>query len=88
MASLIYFYGKDISKHSYNVKDDDVIIDFFKNIWKVQSIDEISETVLSNELLWGQNLAKITPLKKEISLILRLLKNKNLVTAFEDYKNT
>ena len=88
LASLIYFYGKDISKHSYNVKDDDVIIDFFKNIWKVQSIDEISETVLSNELLWGQNLAKITPLKKEISLILRLLKNKNLVTAFEDYKNT
>ena len=88
MASLIYFYGKDISKHSYSVKDETVVIDFFKNIWKMKSTDEISETVLSNELLWGQNLAKITPIKKEISLILKLLKNKNLVAAFEDYKST
>jgi tagaturonate reductase len=88
LASLIYFYGKDISKHSYSVKDDTVFIDFFKNIWKMKSTDEISETVLSNELLWGQNLAKINPIKKEISLILKLLKNKNLVAAFEDYKST
>ena len=87
LASLIYFYGKDISKHSYNVKDDTLIIDFFKNVWKMQSTDEISEAVLSNELIWGQNLARITPLKKEISQILKLLKNKNLVAAFESYKS-
>jgi len=65
-----------------------LIIDFFKNVWKMQSTDEISEAVLSNELIWGQNLAKITPLKKEISKILKLLKNKNLVPAFESYKSS
>jgi len=64
-----------------------LIIDFFKNVWKMQSTDEISEAVLSNELIWGQNLARITPLKKEISQILKLLKNKNLVAAFESYKS-
>jgi len=88
LASLIYFYGKDISKHSYNLKDDLVIVDFFKNTWKAKSIDEITETVLSNESLWGQNLAKIIPLRKDISQVLKLLKNQNLVVAFENYKSS
>lgn len=88
LATLIYFYGKDLSKHSYDLKDDAVIIDFFKNTWKVESIDEITETVLSNELLWGQNLAKIIPLKKDVSQVLKLLKNQNIAVAFENYKSS
>ena len=68
--------------------DDTLIINFFKNVWKMQTTDEISEAVLSNKLIWGHNLAKITPLKKEISQILKLLKNKNLVAAFESYKSS
>ena len=33
MAALIYFYGKEVSKHPYPLKDDPEIIAFFNKIW-------------------------------------------------------
>ena len=63
MAALIYFYGKEISKHPYPIKDDPKNISFFNEIWRTNNIEKVVSKTLSNTDLWDQNLAVTTPLK-------------------------
>ena len=65
MAALIYFYGKEVSKHPYSIKDDPKNITFFNQIWKDNKIEKVVLETLSNTALWGQNLAQIIPSEKD-----------------------
>ena len=67
MAALIYFYGKEVSKHTYSIKDDPKNITFFNQIWKDNKIEKVVLETLSNTALWGQNLAQISPLKDSLT---------------------
>ena len=58
MAALIYFYGKEISKHPYPLKDDPEIIAFFNKIWSKRNIEKVVVETLSNTDLWDKTLSK------------------------------
>ncbi len=73
MAALIYFYGKEISKHNHPLKDDPQIISFFNDIWKDNKIEKVVTETLSNSKLWDQNLTEIGPLKNTLTQALNAI---------------
>ena len=88
MAALIYFYGKEISKHPYPLKDDPQNISFFNEIWKDNKIEKVVTETLSNTELWGQNLAEIGPLKDNITQALNAIASHHKISeAHRVYKN-
>jgi len=73
MAALIYFYGKEVSKHTYPLKDDPEIIAFFNKIWSENNIEKVVLETLSNTDLWDKNLAEISHLKYLLTKALNAL---------------
>ncbi len=73
MASLIYYYGKEISQHSYELNDETSNIEFFKKVWETEYIKRVTEETLSKSSLWGQNLAEIKPLKDKVNIALEAI---------------
>jgi len=73
MASLIYYYGKEISQHSYELNDEPSNIEFFKKVWETESTKRVTEETLSKSSLWGQNLAEIKPLKDKVNIALEAI---------------
>ena len=87
MASLIYYYGKEISQHSYELNDEPSNIEFFKKIWKTESTKRVTEKTLSKSSLWGQNLAKINLLKDKVSIALEAIHScEKIDVAYDIYK--
>ena len=73
MASLIYYYGKEISQHSYELNDEPLNIEFFKKVWETESTKRVTEETLSKSSLWGQNLAEIKLLKDKVNIALEAI---------------
>ena len=88
MAALIYFYGKEISKHPYPLKDDPEIIAFFKKIWSERNIEKVVLETLSNTDLWDKNLAEISPLKYSLTKALNALATHDKINeAYQFFKS-
>jgi tagaturonate reductase len=86
LGALIYFYGKEVSGHSFSLKDDAANLSFFDEIWKDNSIDNIVQKTLSNTGLWDQDLTKIKPIKDQVSLSLKAISaNLKISEAYEVY---
>ena len=88
MAALIYFYGKEVSKHPYPLKDDPEIIAFFNKIWSKRNIEKVVVETLSNTDLWDKNLAEISPLKYSLTKALNALATHDKINeAYQFYKS-
>ena len=88
MAALIYFYGKEVSKHPYPLKDDPEIIAFFNKIWSERNIEKVVLETLSNTDLWDKNLAEISPLKYSLTKALNALATHDKINeAYQFYKS-
>ena len=88
MAALIYFYGKEVSKHSYPLKDDPEIIAFFNKIWSKRNIEKVVVETLSNTDLWDKNLADISPLKDSLTKALNALATHDKINeAYQFFKS-
>ena len=88
MAALIYFYGKEVSKHPYPLKDDPEIIAFFNKIWSKRNIEKVAVETLSNTDLWDKNLAEISPLKYSLTKALNALANHDKINeAYQFFKS-
>ena len=88
MAALIYFYGKEVSKHPYPLKDDPEIIAFFNKIWSKRNIEKVVLETLSNTDLWDKNLAEISPLKYSLTKALNALANHDKINeAYQFFKS-
>ena len=88
MAALIYFYGKEVSKHPHPIKDDPKIIAFFNQIWSDKNIEKVILETLSNYDLWDQNLAEISPLKDTLTQALNAIASHNKINkAYQFFKS-
>ena len=88
MAALIYFYGKEVSKHPYPLKDDPEIIAFFNKIWSKRNIEKVVLETLSNTDLWDKNLAEISPLKDSLTKALNALATYDKINeAYQFFKS-
>ena len=88
MAALIYFYGKEISKHPYPIKDDPKNISFFNEIWRTNNIEKVVSKTLSNTDLWDQNLAVTIPLKDLLTHALSSIASQEKISdAYQFFQN-
>ena len=88
MAALIYFYGKEVSKHPHPIKDDPKNIAFFNQIWSDNNIEKVILETLSNTDLWDQNLAEISPLKETLTQALNAIASHNKINkAYQFFKS-
>ena len=88
MAALIFFYGKEVSKHPYPLKDDPEIIAFFNKIWSENNIEKVVLETLSNTNLWDKNLAEISPLKYTLTKALNALATHDKIhEAYQFFKS-
>ena len=88
MAALIYFYGKDVSKHPYSIKDDPKNITFFNQVWKDKNVEKVVLETLSNTDLWDQNLSEISPLKDTLTQALNAIAYHNEINeAYQFFKS-
>lgn len=88
MGALIYFYGKEVSRHSYALQDDFAYLSFFKEVWKNNSIESIVEKTLSNSSLWDRDLTKIKPIKDQVLQALKAISTHLKISkAYEVYIN-
>jgi tagaturonate reductase len=88
MAALIYFYGKEVSKHPHPLNDDPKNISFFNEIWKDNEVAQVVEKTLSNTSLWDQNLNETLPLKGPLNSALSAISTHDKISeAFQAFLN-
>lgn len=67
LAYLIIFYQNKFSDERLALKDDEKVIDFFKQAWALNTLSETLKTILSNKALWGLDLNMVKYLPDFIS---------------------
>jgi tagaturonate reductase len=58
-AALIRFYKGAYSGVTIPIQDSPDIVEFFKTVWVLDDLHEITNKVLANSNVWGENLNKI-----------------------------
>lgn len=81
LAALIVFYKGERNGTSIALKDDQEVLDFFKNVWSTNNFVEVVEKVLSNTNFWGIDLTEIDGLKEEVTSYLEIILNHGMKTA-------
>lgn len=74
-ADLIRFYKGNIDGESIPLKDEPAVLEFFEKVWKKENHEEIVETVLANEYLWGMDLNQIPGLRAKVNHYLEIDEN-------------
>lgn len=86
LASLIAFYKGDRNGTPIELKDDQEVLGFYKNLWgNTNNASEVCQIVLSNVEFWGVDLTKFEGLQKEVTLYLNEILSKGMPTALENF---
>jgi tagaturonate reductase len=85
LATLIAFYKGDRNGQPIAIKDDQVVLDFFKNAWNSNNFKEVAESVLSNINFWGMDLTEIDGLQEEVTSHLGTILNDGMKTALGNF---
>jgi tagaturonate reductase len=85
-ACLIRFYKGSWNNENLPVKDSDVIVEAFFNIWKLNDYHQIAKASLQNVSLWDEDLTKIDGLTKAISIALEEIETNGIEKGFANFK--
>ncbi|MGA9650438.1 tagaturonate reductase [Pedobacter sp.] len=85
LAALIAFYKGDRNGTPIVLKDDQAVLDFFKNVWDNHNFGEVVQKTLANKSFWGMDLTEIDGLQEEVAMHLETILNKGMKTALEDF---
>ena len=86
LAALIRFYKGNREDKEIELKDDEYILDLYKELWDKNgdNYEKIVESVLKLEKLWGRDLNKISGLSKKISEYLEIIDIKGMEIALKE----
>ena len=87
-ACLIRLYKGSWNGNNLPLKDNAVIIDEFAALWKTNSLDEITQKVLSRTDYWGEDLTQIKELSNAISTALKFMEEEGIQAGFANFTNT
>ncbi|WP_335964425.1 tagaturonate reductase [Galbibacter sp. PAP.153] len=86
LACLIRFYKGEWNGKLLPVHDDKSIVNKFKDVWTVNSMETISETILSETLFWDEDLSNINGLKQAVTMALKEIEGHGVEKGFENFK--
>lgn len=95
LAALIQFYkpdktaGENMGRRNdgttYPIRDDQKVIEFFKNAWTANKISEVVKAILSNKNFWnGKDLCDVPNLEARVYSYLKSMQNKNISKIIEE----
>ena len=95
LAALIQFYkpdetaGENMGRRNdgtpYPIRDDQKVIEFFKNSWTAPQISDVVKAILSNNDFWnGKDLCEVPNLENRICYYLESMKNTNISEIIEE----
>lgn len=67
LAALIRFYKGQWLNEVIPTNDAPEVLDFFKKVWKEDSVEKIVRATLSNASFWGQDLTKIEGFAEKVT---------------------
>lgn len=86
LASLIAFYKGDRNGTPIELKDDQEVLDFFRNLWcNTNNTPEVCQIVLSNTEFWGVDLTQFEGLQKEVTVYLNEIINNGMKNTLENF---
>lgn len=86
LASLIAFYKGDRNGTPIGLKDNQDVLDFFKNSWgETNDFVQVTNDVLSNTDFWGTDLTEIDGLQEEVTIHLESILNLGMKEALEAF---
>ena len=86
LAALIRFYKGSRDGIETELKDDEYILDLYKELWEKngENYEKIVESILKLEKLWGRDLNEINGLLKKTSGYLETIDIKGMKAALEE----
>ena len=81
LAALIRFYKGDWKSEKIPLNDTEDNIAFFEKVWSTNDYRKITEQVLSNDNLWGQNLNEVEGMADLVSACLEKIDKNGIKTA-------
>jgi tagaturonate reductase len=88
LACLIQFYKGTWNNELLPVKDSPEIIEAFKKVWELASIDLVATDILANTEFWGEDLTKIEGLEIALVLALNEIETNGIEQGFANFSNT
>lgn len=86
LAALIRFYKGDLYGKQIPLNDTEENLTFFADIWSSNNYTKMTEQVLGNEKLWGQNLNEIDGIRKYLSSCLKEIDKNGIKLALSHLK--
>jgi tagaturonate reductase len=89
LSSLIYFYRGKRGEENIDLQDQLETLKFFREIWKryeekMVTLHQLTEEVLSNDQLWGRNLADIPNLVEMVANHLLQIEENGVPNALKE----
>jgi hypothetical protein len=86
LAALIAFYKGDRNGTPINLKDDQNVLDFFKNVWDNNNFVEVVAETLSNTSFLGMDLTEIDGLQEEVTSYLEAILKSGMKVALQNFQ--
>jgi tagaturonate reductase len=85
LASLIRFYQGSFGEKSLPLNDEKAIISRFRDIWKNEEYETVSELTLSEKLFWDTDLTQVEGLKAAVAKALYEIDHNDMETAYKNF---
>lgn len=85
LASLIRFYQGSFGEKALPLNDEEAIVNRFREIWKNEDYETVSELALSEKLFWDTDLTKVEGLKSAIVKALYAIDHNDMETAYKNF---
>jgi tagaturonate reductase len=85
LASLIRFYQGSFGEKSLPLNEEEVIINRFRDIWKNENYETVTELALSEKLFWDTDLTQVKGLKAAVAKALYEIDHNEMETAYKNF---
>ncbi len=84
LAALIALYKGEYNDLAFDIKDTAEHVEFIQNAWSsMESYTSLTETILSNSAIWGEDLTAIAGLKDKVAEYLEDIRENNIQSALK-----
>jgi tagaturonate reductase len=93
LSSLIYFYRGKRGQEDIALQDSPEVMEYFKTLWEQfdnseSDFGELSKKVLSEQTLWGMDLAEVPNLSEGVSENLQSIHKNGIALALKELMDT
>jgi tagaturonate reductase len=85
LAALMAFYRGTRDGVSYPLKDDQPVLDFYKEQWATNNITAVAKASLSNTDFWGTDLTRSEGLETMVTTYLNTILDQGMKTALQNF---